>query len=118
VFDHGVSADDYRVIWLTEHHGERRVGRILRSAGNSKWSWHLQPDGPLPAWGNGIAMTLQDATTPFRAAWERYAAAQAGDVYFRFRQSRRPKRSPGRWAVRGFLWKCGARTSGAPPKLP
>jgi hypothetical protein len=25
VFDHGVSPDDYRVIWLTEHHGERRV---------------------------------------------------------------------------------------------
>jgi hypothetical protein len=79
VFDHGVSPDDYRVIWSTEHHGDRRVGRILRGASNNQWSWHLQPDGPVPAWGNGIAMTLQEATTQFRAAWERYAALQAGD---------------------------------------
>ena len=68
--------DDYAVIWSTPRHGERQVGRILKSEGRDTWSWHLQPAAPVPAWGNGLAWSLKDATAEFRKAWERYVAAQ------------------------------------------
>jgi hypothetical protein len=56
----------------------RKIGRIReateRFGFNPSWTWAINSPLPIPTWGNGSALSLEEAKAAFSEAWERFYA--------------------------------------------
>ena len=73
--------DDFAVVWETERWGPRRIGRIRLATESSEgmWLWYINPPLPVPPWGSGQAIMLDDAKAQIKDAWARFVEMQAAE---------------------------------------
>lgn len=68
--------DDYVVVYEDRHIGRIRLASERNPA---MWTYGITVPLPIPAYGNGRAHDLEEATAAFRAAWERFCSGLRPD---------------------------------------